>query len=93
MSTASKSAVDHAAYKRRVNEWIHECLRSRLPTEPIGFFCECPSPSCFATVRLTCADYDVGRRHPRWAVLAEGHGRSARGRASGGSAASSTSAR
>lgn len=83
MSTASKLTADHAVYKRRINDRIYESLRARPPMEPIGFFCECPSLNCLTTVRLTAADYDAGRRQPRWAVLAEGHRRSAGGRGIG----------
>jgi hypothetical protein len=56
-----------------MNEQIHESLQEHVRTEPIGFFCECASPSCFDTVWLTAADYENGRLNPRWSVHAVGH--------------------
>jgi hypothetical protein len=64
----------HALHKRRINERIYESLHARAATGSIGFFCECPSARCFATVRLTAAEYHVGRLRPEWALLADGHG-------------------
>lgn len=73
MSSAVEPAASPALHKRHMNEQIHESLQEHVRTEPIGFFCECASPSCFDTVWLTAADYENGRLNPRWSVHAVGH--------------------
>jgi hypothetical protein len=73
MSGAREASADNAAHKRQINDLMREGLQARPSTAPIGFFCECASPRCFATVWLTGEDYDTRRGYPSWAPLAPGH--------------------
>lgn len=73
MSGAREASADNAAHKRQINDLMREGLQARPGSAPIGFFCECSSPGCFATVWLTGEDYDARRGYPSWAPLAPGH--------------------
>jgi hypothetical protein len=57
---------------------IRESLQGLPSSTPIGFFCECTSPTCFTTVWLSGDRYDVARDDATWSPLASGHALSAR---------------
>jgi hypothetical protein len=59
MTSVAEPAAQ-STHKRRVNELIQESLDEAW-TEPIAFFCECPSSRCFETVWLTSSQYAESR--------------------------------
>jgi hypothetical protein len=73
MSSVAERATGRSAHKRRVNDLIHESLPGRAASEPIGFFCECPSARCFEPVWLTVGEYEAYRRDPAWSLRTPGH--------------------
>ena len=73
MSKSVEPIVSPSVHKRRVNDLIYESLSDHLRSEPIGFFCECPSSRCFETVWLSAPEYQAGRRNARWRVRSPGH--------------------
>jgi redox-regulated HSP33 family molecular chaperone len=73
MTSIAEQVVDQSAHKRRMNELIHESLSEHVESQPIAFFCECPSEHCFETVWQTAEEYEAVHRHTRASLLAPGH--------------------
>ena len=69
MTSVAEPAAQ-STHKRRVNELIHESLEPAW-TEPIAFFCECASSTCFETVWLTSTAY--GETRAETTLRAPGH--------------------
>jgi hypothetical protein len=64
--------TSRSTHKRRANDLIYQSLGDQF-AQPIAFFCECPSESCFDTVWLSAEEYSSGRLGPEWTVLAPLH--------------------
>jgi redox-regulated HSP33 family molecular chaperone len=56
-----------------MNELIHESLSEHVESQPIAFFCECPSERCFETVWRTVEEYKAVHHDPRASLLVSGH--------------------
>jgi hypothetical protein len=71
--------AENQALFREVNERI-EAVNDSLSVGSdldanIEFFCECGAVGCASTIRLTRAEYEAVRAHPRRFVVLPGHGR------------------
>ena len=73
MTSVAEPTSHSGEHKRRVNDLIHESLHEHRQSEPIAFFCECPSSRCFDTVWLSASEYETGRHGSEWSVRAAGH--------------------
>jgi hypothetical protein len=71
-SVADETAkiAPQSAHKHRVNDLIWESLQEAR-TQPVAFFCECPSAQCFQPVWLTPDEYE--RVRETRAVRSPGH--------------------
>ena len=59
---------------RAANEKIEAAVQRLEPSaQTIPFVCECGRPDCLQTLRLTVAEYELARAHPRYFVCAPGH--------------------
>ena len=78
------ATADQEMTKRTLNELLFEDHRRRGDPDAIGFFCECPDPSCYRVVWLTADEYDQAAATPgRPALVGREHGALGAARASG----------
>jgi hypothetical protein len=80
-SLALPPAVRESSSMRTVNTTMRELSRSFPGSEPIAFFCECHSPSCFSAVWVSPDVFDATVAGHRDWMLLEGHRPSGRWRA------------
>jgi hypothetical protein len=73
MTAVAEPTAHPSAHKRRMNELIHESLSEHVESQPIAFFCECPSERCFETVWRTVEEYKAVHHDPRASLLVSGH--------------------
>lgn len=70
----ARRIAENEARFRDANEKIEaafERLEPNAQTAP--FVCECGRPDCFQIIRLTLAEYELVREHPRHFACAPGH--------------------
>jgi hypothetical protein len=58
---------------REVNEGIERGQWPGEDREPVGFRCECARLGCNLLVKLTLAEYEQVRAHPRRFMMVPGH--------------------
>jgi hypothetical protein len=58
---------------RDVNERIRRVSSQMIPTETVGFLCECADTGCVETMQLTLAEYEVIRLNPKRFPIVAGH--------------------
>lgn len=58
---------------REVNERIRDVSISWLERESQELLCECPDPSCIATIAVVRADFQAVEEHPGQFLFASSH--------------------
>ena len=76
-SPAAPASLRDSNLMRSVNNNLRQRSESLPAAEPIAFFCECGSPTCYAPIWMTAASFDAGAAdRPGW-LLHTGHEASA----------------
>jgi hypothetical protein len=73
LSVDGRKVARQEAVKREVNEAIEDGLWPDEQQDTVRMRCECGSADCIAFVRISIADYERVRQHPRRFVIAHGH--------------------
>ena len=70
----ARQIAENEARFRDANEKIEATFERLEPhVRTIPFVCECGRPDCFEILRLTLAEYESVRQHPRHFACAPGH--------------------